>query len=143
MFELSLGTNSEVLSAPVGHAVSAAVEVAVPAASSTTQNRANDRTQSTDSSTGTSSLQGMSTDSSNWSPRTMESITSEEGPSSKGESKIETDLNLPKGLNTRDNPLPILSGLITNLSTRQVAEGTYSNIWKGMLTEEGPVGSNF
>lgn len=49
------------------------------------------------------------------------------------------DLNLPKGVGTRDECIPSLNGRMKNVSVRPVAEGGYSNVWKGTLDEDTPV----
>jgi hypothetical protein len=49
--------------------------------------------------------------------------------------KLKSDLNLPKGVSTRDKPVPSLSGRIKDVSVRPVAEGGYSNVWQGTLDE--------
>jgi hypothetical protein len=49
------------------------------------------------------------------------------------------DLNLPKGVGTRDECIPSLNGRMKDVSVRPVAEGGYSNVWKGTLDEDTPV----
>jgi hypothetical protein len=58
-------------------------------------------------------------------------------PSTTENSKVE--LNLPKAINMRDTPLPILSEHVNNISVRPLAEGGYSNVWQGTLDEKQPV----
>jgi hypothetical protein len=49
------------------------------------------------------------------------------------ESKL--DLNLPKGVNTREIPVPMLTRRLKDISPRAWFEGTYSNVWKLTLDD--------
>jgi hypothetical protein len=56
--------------------------------------------------------------------------------------KVKLELNLPKGIDIRDKLVPDLKGRIKEVSVRAVAEGGYSNVWKGTLDDGQLVGGH-